>query len=90
MARIARARPLSDQQFWLAAGIEFERACRSRYSDSADLLSVEQALATTRSSYESDPTLPNAVLFHEAWNDIRELVRFCEAKRINPFEFPLN
>ena len=90
LARIARARPLSDQQFWREVGNEFERACRSRYIDCAGLRSFEQALDTTQSSYENDPTLPNAILFHEAWNNIRELVGFLEAERIIPFEFPLN
>lgn len=89
IARIAHARTLVDHEFWLKAGNEFRLACESRFIDCLGLTTFEQDLATTKSVYEKDPTLPNVINFEDAWNIIRGIVAFLEANEITPFEFPL-
>ena len=87
--RIARVHPLDNGEFWSKAGEEFRLACESRFVDCLGIDSFEQDLATTQSTYENDPTIPNEISFNDAWHTIREVVAFLEANRIIPFEFPL-
>ena len=89
IARIARVRPLGNGGFWSKAGEEFRLACESRFVDCLGIDSFEQDLATTQSTYENDPTIPNEISFNDAWHTIREVVAFLEANRIIPFEFHL-
>ena len=88
LARIGRARPTDNQQFWLKAGEEFRLACSSRFIDCQGIETFEQDLATTQSSYQNDPTIPNDPGFHEAWNTIRQIVAFLESSNLIPFESP--
>ncbi|MXY66430.1 MAG: nucleotidyl transferase AbiEii/AbiGii toxin family protein [Gammaproteobacteria bacterium] len=89
IARIRRVRSLDDHEFWIAAGKEFQVACKSRLIDCLGLQSFEEDLDTTRSSYENDPTLPKSIDFDEAWNAIRDIVVFLESIHVIPFEFPI-
>jgi len=56
LVRIGRARPVSNLSFWSAAGHEFDRACRSRFEDAADLLpriiAVWESLGVIPNSYD--------------------------------------
>ena len=88
LARIGRVRPTGNRRFWLKAGDEFRLACSSRFIDCRGLETFEQDLATTQSSYQNDPTIPNEPGFHEAWNTIGQIVAFLEASDLIPFEFP--
>ncbi len=89
IARIARQRPLDNNEFWSKAGKEFRLACEFRFIDCLGIDSFEQDLATTQSAYENDPTIPNEISFNDAWQTIREVTAFLEANAIIPFEFPL-
>lgn len=89
IARIARQRPLDNNEFWSKAGEEFRLACEFRFIDCLGIDSFEQDLATTQSAYENDPTIPNEISFNDAWQTIREVTAFLEANAIIPFEFPL-
>ena len=89
IARIARAHPIMDDDFWEKVGNEFRLACESRFISCAGISTFEQSLPATRSSYESDSTLPNKIAFDEAWQNIHQLVSLFEQKGVIPFHLEL-
>jgi hypothetical protein len=89
IARIARDHPLDDHQFWSKVGGEFKLACESRLIDCLGIESFEQDLLTTRTVYETDPTIPPTISFTDAWQAIQDVVGFLESNGFTPFEFPL-
>ena len=90
LARIGQVHPVSSQEFWLKAGEEFKLACSSRFIDCTGIESFEQDLATTRSSYQNDPIIPDEPTFEEAWDTIRQIVIFFESNNFIPFEFRMD
>lgn len=90
LARIAQAHPPDEHTFWERAGEEFHLACKSRYIDCEGLSTFEEDLASTRSAYERDPTLPNDISFDDAWEAVRRIVAVLERNEIMPFFFPLD
>ena len=89
LARIHARFPVSNEAFWRSAGAEFARACQSRYIDCIGLETFEDELATTRTLYTSDPTLPDNIQFDEAWGIIRGVIQAFEKWDLIPFMFPL-
>ena len=89
MARIRRARPITDLNFWKSAGNEFQIACKSRCVDCLGLASFQENLETTREMFQNDQTLPKDIAFDEVLQTLVETVGLFEKHGIVPFEFPL-
>lgn len=89
LARITRAKPITNELFWEMAGEEFRLACSSRYIDCAGLLTFKENWVETKRRFETDPMLPKDVPFDEVNNVINDLNRFLSSKKITPFEYPL-
>jgi hypothetical protein len=59
IARILRARPASNAEFWTKAGHEFQLACQSRFVDCRGLDSFMAEWPQARRRYETDGSLSN-------------------------------
>ena len=76
--------------FWHAAGEEFRLACESRFVDCAGMPSFEEELPVTRSTYDSDSTIPSFTIpFDDAWTSVERIVRRLERDMVVPLHFPL-
>lgn len=89
VSKILAAHPLEDTAFWNAAGAEFKLACASRFIDCSNMATFSEALAVTKATYESDPTLPNDIDFDTAWMNLQAIVAYWESCRILPVANPL-
>jgi hypothetical protein len=87
IARILRARPVSDAKFWIESGHEFKLACQSRLVDCRGLESFMESWSQARERYETDASLRN-VLFDEAEHALKTVVGLIEKQGIFPLEFP--
>jgi hypothetical protein len=87
IARILRARPVSDAKFWTEAGHEFQLACQSRLVDCRGLESFMENWPQARERYETDASLRN-VPFDEAEHALKTVVGLIEKQGIFPLEFP--
>jgi hypothetical protein len=89
LARIIKQYPISNKDFWRKVGIEFRRACESRYIDCLGQSSFEEDILITEESYKSDTTLPDDISFEMAWGDLCEIVEYFNKEKIVPFSFSL-
>lgn len=89
IGRIVRARPLTRTDFWDEAGVEFRRACESRYIDCQGLETFAEELDVTQRAYETDPNIPRDLDFEHAWQALTSVVRRLEEIDLVPFSFPL-
>jgi len=87
IARILRARPASDAEFWTKAGYEFQLACQSRLVDCRGLVSFMESWPLARERYETDRSL-DKVSFDEAEQALKIVVGLIEGQGIFPMEFP--
>jgi len=87
IARILRARPVSDVKFWTDAGHEFKLACQSRLVDCRGLESFMENWSQVRERYETDKSL-DRVSFDEAEHALKTVVGLIEKQGIFPLEFP--
>jgi hypothetical protein len=87
VARVQRAHPLEQVEFWMTVGEEFHVACRSRFIDCQGLATFQEQWEVTRKTYEA--TIPKDIPFAEAEATLLAVVRFLEAQRILPFAFSL-
>jgi len=87
IARILRARPVSDAKFWTEAGREFQLACESRLVDCQGLESFMENWSQARERYETDKSL-DKVSFDEAEHALKTVVGLIEKQGIFPLEFP--
>ena len=88
IARILRARPASNEEFWTKAGGEFQLACQSRLVDCQGLESFMENWSLARERYEADGSLRN-VTFDEAERALKIVAGLIEGQRIFPLEFPI-
>lgn len=88
IARILQARPAIDQQFWNAAGLEFQLACESRLVDCAGPESFLESWPLARERYAADQSL-KAVPFAEAEAAIKTTAGLLESQGIFPLIYPL-
>ncbi len=88
VARILRARPASDVEFWTKARREFNLACESRLVDCRGLESFMESWPLARERYETDANLRN-VPFAEAERALKVVVGLFESQGIFPLKFPL-
>jgi hypothetical protein len=89
IARILRARPASNEEFWTKAGGEFQLACQSRLVDCQGLESFMENWSLARERYEADGSLRN-VTFDEAERALKIVTGLIEGQRIFPLEFPIH
>lgn len=87
IARILRARPVTDRKFWADAGQEFQLACESRLVDCCGLESFMEGWPLARERYESDGSLMS-ISFAEAESALRVVVGLFEQQKIFPLEYP--
>jgi hypothetical protein len=87
IARILRARPVSDAGFWTEAGYEFKLACQSRLVDCLGLETFMENWSQARRRYETDASLRN-VSFDEAEHALKAIVGLFEKQGNFPLEFP--
>lgn len=88
VSKILAAHPLEDTAFWNAAGAEFKLACASRFIDCSNMATFSEALAVTKATYESDPTLPKDIDFNTAWTNLQAIVAYWESCLILPIANP--
>lgn len=88
LARILRARPISDSEFWQHAAAEFKLACRSRLVACHGLKTFMQSWDQARIRYDQDANL-EAVPFSEAEQALRSIVGYIETAGILPLDFPI-
>ena len=88
VAAILAERPIDDEAFWSTVASEFADACRSRSVDCLGMTSFEEDIASTKSAYESDATIPEDIDFDSGWEAIVCIVRFLERLGVVPFENP--
>jgi Nucleotidyl transferase AbiEii toxin, Type IV TA system len=86
LARIQRARPIAESEFWTAAGQEFNIACRSRLIDCSGLNTFTENWNITAQVYTKDPTIPKDIGISEARSSLEEIVQFMIDDGIIPFE----
>lgn len=89
MSKILGAHPISEISFWKEAAEEFRLACASRYIDCTGIDTFSEDIDVTRSTYDTDATLPKDVEFDTAWHTIETIILFWESIGIFPFHFPL-
>ncbi|HYG34822.1 MAG TPA: nucleotidyl transferase AbiEii/AbiGii toxin family protein [Clostridia bacterium] len=77
LARILRARPASDLDFWAKAALEFKLACESRLVECQGLKSFMENWNLTRERYEADASL-KVVPFAEAEHALATVVGLLE------------
>lgn len=87
LARIVRARALSDLEFWRAVAVEFRLACASRLVDCEGLSTFRQEWTQARATYEADATL-SAISFTEAEAALVAIATFLNQERVFPLHFP--
>ena len=83
MARILRARPQGDANFWLEAGREFLLACESRMVDCRGLETFMEDWPQARVRYEADGSLA-MIPFAEAEQALKTVVGLLEQQMIFP------
>ena len=88
LARILRARPISDLEFWAKAGREFKLACESRLVDCQGLESFMEDWALAHERYRADGIL-RAIPFAQAEQALRTVAGLLEEERIFPLNFPM-
>lgn len=86
LARIVRARPLSDLRFWTAAGHEFQLACAMRLVDCQGLETFRQNWSQVRTRYMQDASLFE-VTFEEAEKALDGIVAEFGRQGLFPMEF---
>lgn len=89
IARILKQYPISIDDFWDKVGEEFIRACKSRYIDCLGGASFEEDVSITEETFNTDLTLPEDILFEEAWKSLHEIIDYFDKSKITPFNFPL-
>jgi hypothetical protein len=80
IARILRARPVSDEKFWIEAGHEFKLGCHSRLVDCRGLESFMENWSHARERYKTDASL-RSIPFDEAEHALQTLIGLIESKR---------
>jgi hypothetical protein len=88
LARIRRAREVTDAAFWRAVGQEFLLACRSRYVDCAGLETFREQWPVTQQAYD-EAAIPKDVPLAEAEATLEAVVALFIRDGIIPFAFPL-
>ena len=88
IARILRARPASNEEFWTKADGDLQLACQSRLVDCQGLESFMENWSLARERYEADGSLRN-VTFDEAERALKIVAGLIEGQRIFPLEFPI-
>lgn len=86
VSKILLTYPICNENFWAEAAEEFRLACESRYIDCLGIDTFAENIDITRSTYESDATLPKDITFDQAWGSITSIVSLWTAANI----FPLN
>ena len=87
IARILRARPTSDLEFWSKAGREFQLACQSRFVDCLGLESFMEDWQLARDRYTGDVSLQNVTL-DEAEQALKTVVGLFKNQGIFPLQYP--
>jgi len=87
LARIIRAHPIEDVEFWKRAGFEFVRACESRHVDCNGMGSFSESLSATKQTYESDSTIPDDISFDVAWSGLTDIVETWSTLQLIPFSY---
>jgi len=87
LARIRRARPLDEVEFWMSVAKEFHVACQSRFIDCQGVATFQEQWEVTRKTFEA--TAPKDIQFAEAEATLQEVVKFLETRKILPFAFAL-
>ena len=88
LARIVRAKPTTDHDFWRKAANEFRLACESRYVDCDGPTTFKQGWDLARSRYEADINL-DAVTFSEAERALDSVLQAFANPGVFPLAFPL-
>lgn len=89
VSKILSVQPIDEVDFWKDAAEEFRLACASRYIDCTGIETFAEDFDVTRSTYETDATLPNDTDFDAAWRAVEDIVRFWETVGIFPLHFQL-
>jgi nucleotidyltransferase AbiEii toxin of type IV toxin-antitoxin system len=89
LARIQRARPILQSEFWNMVGQEFRIACLSRFIDCDGIETFTQQWDITSQTYTEDPTIPDDIAISEAREALERVVKFMIDDGIIPFEHPL-
>lgn len=89
VSKILDAHPIGEVNFWEDAAEEFRLACASRYIDCNGIDTFSEDLEVTRSTYETDATLPKDIDFDMAWHAVENIIRFWGTLGIFPFHFQL-
>lgn len=89
LERILEHTPLSDRDFWKAAGQEFPLACGSRGVDCAGWESFALVEALARETYTKDATVAATVPLDDAWRAVKSIMARFSEERTVPFAFPL-
>ena len=88
IARILRARPESDLEFWAKTGREFELACESRLVGCRGLTSFMESWALAHERYDADGSL-RAVPFAQAEHALKTVIGLLDQQEIFPLKFPM-
>ena len=88
IARILRARPESDLEFWAKAGREFRLACESRLVGCEGLESFMESWALAHERYDADGSL-TAVPFAQAEQALKTVIGLLTQQGIFPLQFPM-
>ena len=87
--KILQAKPIEHSEFWHDASKEFRLACESRYVDCLGLSTFSEDIEVTRTTYDTDSTLPGDVTFDDAWMSLEVVVRSWESLSVFPQTHPL-
>lgn len=90
IAKILGTHPIGEVDFWKDAAEEFRLACKSRFVDCSGIETFAEEIEITRSTYESDATLPNDIDFDTSWRAVEEIVGLWGALDVFPLLFPLS
>ncbi|MDI1251114.1 MAG: nucleotidyl transferase AbiEii/AbiGii toxin family protein [Lacunisphaera sp.] len=86
-ARILRACPIENTEFWNAAVEEFKLACESRLVDCAGPETFFQEWALAEKAYTSDATL-RRIPFAEAESALKIIITYLAEKKMFPLSYP--
>lgn len=89
LKRVAVTRPLSDASFWDEVGAQFSLACESRAVDCHGVQTFAEQLEVTRTTFESDTTIPKTWSFDELWRNLKQIVEHLEQSGVVPMTFPV-
>lgn len=87
-ARILKARPITDLDFWTRAASEFRLACASRYVDCESANTFKQGWEQVRARYTEDRHLAS-VSFAEVEAAIDQVLAFFSEMDVFPLQFTL-